>query len=241
MLALKKKFLFVHIPKVAGQSIEKTLMAIFDDLPERNELLLKPNLNPLKGPPRLAHLTAQEYIRCGYIDQASFDNIYKFAFVRNPWERLVSEFNYRKSLGLEKYQCSFRRFVMDGFPTKFDDDYVNARDLFRHVIPQSSFLFDKDGELLVDFIGRFERLQADFSIVCKKLGVEETELMRENITKLQKSNSFFAWLANRFIKDTSKDIKQHYSQYYDNETEQKVAELYRQDIVNFGYTFEAQN
>lgn len=224
--------LFVHIPKTAGQSIEQVFLDL-NDLTWANEdraqLLLRPNTDPSAGPPRLAHLTASEYLQYGYVQQQAFDKTFKFAFVRNPWSRLVSEYRYKHS---EKYD--FRSFVLEHFPTKTDDKHSSGADNYRHVVPQVDFLLDKDGQLLVDFVGRFENLQADFDTVCEKLGIPAERLSRRNSSNALENSVSQTTFA------TANANSSHYSSFYDEETRAFVAQYYAADIERFGYQFKKQ-
>jgi len=241
MISHQDKCLFVHIPKAAGQSVESVFVERAGlTWQTRESLLLRPNKQPELGPPRLAHLTASEYVDLGYISADEFSDYFKFSFVRNPWARLVSEYNYRRGLGDKGYQCDFKTFLFQGFPTAQCDDYTCGQDYFRHVIPQWQFLFDDKGMQLVDFIGKFESLQSDFDTVCQKLGLAPITLPHKNKTlttgikqKLQQKlkQKLKQWLAI----DNSKP---HYSYYYDAESVAFVRDLYQKDIELFGYSFE---
>lgn len=100
MISRKHRVIFVRIPKTAGQSIGQTFL---DDLglgwDQRGALLLRPNADPAKGPTALAHLYADEHVRLGHVGQAEFDSYYKFAAVRNPYGRLLSESRCRTRSG----------------------------------------------------------------------------------------------------------------------------------------------
>ena len=210
MISEKFQCIFIHIPKVAGQSIESFFLNKHNlSWDNRAPLLLKFNPDPQQGPERLAHLKAAEYLDYGYINKYHFDQYFKFSFVRNPWSRLVSEYRYRA----HHQTIAFKDFVMHSLPTK--SDYTDS---YRHIIPQYDFLYNTDGKLLIDFVGRFESLQKDFDDVCSQLGIADSILPHMNA-----SNHF---------------NKNHYTQYYDAETIEIVGQMYAKDIETFRYSFE---
>ena len=139
---------------------------------------------------------------------------FKFTFVRNPWDRLVSAYHYlrrghpiSKIAGIVAESPGFTDFVK----TRLRDPLV-AADV--HLRPQCSFLLDEAGRLSVDFLGRFETLERDFSTVARRLRLDRT-LPRRNTSAHPDSQ-----------------------RCYDEESRAIVAEVYRQDIELFGYRFD---
>ncbi|WDE00533.1 sulfotransferase family 2 domain-containing protein [Thalassomonas actiniarum] len=229
MISTFDQCLFVHIPKVAGQSIESAFLARAGlSWQQREAFLLRPNKDPALGPPRLAHLTALEYLELGYLEPEVFTRLFKFSFVRNPWDRLVSEYTYRQ------YKMSFKDFLFRGFPTVKDDDYALSQDLYRHVLPQHYFLYDQEGKLLVDFVGKFENLQQDFARVSEIITGQVLPLPHKNETPASGAR---AVLSRLFKQKKKKTTKPHYREYYDEESRAFVADLYQQDIALFDYQF----
>ena len=221
--------IFVHIPKTAGRSVEMFFMNKLkldrDNDEDRAQLLINDNSDPAKGTEKLSHLSALEYVQCGHITQQDFSGYYKFSFVRNPWARLVSEYRYRNFLSHK----SFKDFVMNKLPEPgWDDKY-------RHIMPQTGMLYDKAGNLLVDFVGKFERLQQDFDQVCKQLGFEHSGLSHVNSSD-KKSRELRRKVRN-FLRRNGEDKLRNYVDFYDTETRETVSQLYRADIKNFGYSF----
>ncbi len=220
--------LFVHIPKTAGKSIESFFLGLLGlSWEQRAALLLRPNDDPARGPERLAHLTAAEYVTLGHLEQEQFEQAYRFSFVRNPWARLVSEYRYRRHY----LRFGFREFVSAHWPAK------DMSDAYRHVIPQSEFLYTPDGELLVEFVGRYENLQHDFAMVCSRLGLEPAPLphVRDPAgVSLSLAERLRDWLGVR-----REPAHRHYTDYYDADTRDRVAEIYARDIGLFNYEFGA--
>ncbi len=221
--------IFVHIPKAAGRSVEMYFMNRLnldrENEAHREQMLLNDNDDPARGTEKLSHLSAAEYVSCGHISQQDFDRYYKFSFVRNPWSRLVSEYRYRSFLSHK----SFKDFVMNKLPNPgWDDKY-------RHVMPQTEMLYDDNGHLLVDFVGKFETLQQDFNQVCEQLGFAESRL--PHINSSDKKSRDLRRKARNILHRNKESGLQKYTEFYDTETREFVSELYRTDIENFDYSF----
>lgn len=226
MLSNKYKSLFIHIPKTGGQSIEHFFLDLHNlDWKTRENLLLKYNKIKELGPERLAHMTAHEYHALGYISKSDFKIFFKFAFVRNPYSRLVSEYLYAPY----SRNMTFKNFVKNGMPIK--DNYS---DEYRHVMPQYKYVSDHDGKLIVDFIGKFENFQNDFDKVCTILKITNSKLPHVNSSK--KALGLKANIKKIFFKPIT--YFEDYTQYYDNELKDIIAEVYSKDLDKFGYTFE---
>ena len=220
---------FVHIPKTAGRSIEMFFMNKLnldrENDEHRAQLLITDNDDPAKGTEKLSHLSATEYVECGHITQQDFSRFYKFSFVRNPWARLVSEYRYRNFLSHK----NFKDFVVHKLPSPGRDDK------YRHIMPQTAMLCDDDGRLLVDFVGKFESLQQDFKKVCEHLGFEDSSLPHVNSSD-KKSRELRRKIRNFLHRNDESELR-HYVDFYDADTREYVADLYRADIENFSYSF----
>lgn len=217
MISHHHKCIFIHIPKNAGQSIEHVFLRLLGlNWDTRAPLLLRQNDRPELGPPRLAHLKWHEYVDCQYVPQEMFESYFKFAFVRNPWARVVSMYKY---LGYRE-KLAFKDFLMGPFKAAF-----HSRDGW-FLGPQSDYIYSDDGTLQVDFVGRFETLQDDFKTVCRKLGIEETQLPHVNRSAQAKDPA-----------PNSGAGPKSYQDLYDQESIDCVAALYQRDVERLGYDF----
>lgn len=159
------------------------------------------------------HVTAQDVRRRFGGDL--WKELFTFSFVRNPWDRFLSLYFYRKNCG-ELPNISFKDYArqLDAPRYKGHGLYVDPA----YYYSMSDFLLDQDGRLLVNFVGRYENRENDLKVVADRLGVEFSGL------HLQKT----------------KNKKQHYSEYYDEETRALVGRVYQLDISFFGYEFESR-
>jgi hypothetical protein len=211
------KCVFVHVPKCAGQSIERFFLTrVGLDWEQRAPLLLRPNDNPDLGPPRLAHLKAHEYVDKKWMTPLQFASYFKFAFVRNPWDRTASFYRF---LGYDR-RCSFGRFVRFHLPR-----LLEKKAWF--LCPQVDYLFDQEDRLLVDFVGRFEQLSDDFRMVCRQLDIAASPLPHVNDSR-HGLQDVTRWLRRR---------PKPYRDMFDSRSRTVVARLYSADIDAFKYGF----
>lgn len=142
------------------------------------------------------------------IGRGLFDSYFKFGFVRNPWERAVSL--YERGEGIQMHdRMSFEEFI-DWM--QFSSSTCIHPPVHRH---QFDWFVDPSGNILVDFIGRFEDLRENWAFVCRRLGIHKPLPH-----------------ANQNPRRTK-----HYTEYYTPRTRQIIAERFRVDIEYFGYQF----
>jgi chondroitin 4-sulfotransferase 11 len=199
VISHKHKFIFVHIPKCAGTSIENLFT------PDVNWWLRKTNLGSEQ------HLTIGEMKRINKYNE-HLSTYFKFSVIRNPWSRFLSAYKFAKN-GFRKTRCSFKEFCLN--TQKNCPQKGPHKPYYRYIKTQQfDYLCDGSGEIVVDFICKLENLQEDFNIICDKIGIPRKQLPHTNKSK-----------------------HKHYTEYYDEETRQIVAEKYKKDIEYFGYEF----
>lgn len=189
---------FIHVPKAAGTSISLALYGAFT-----------------------GHPTAADVNRFALPDVRSLP---RFAVTRNPWERLVSSYRFvRRGKGAggdhqvavarpEQYAIaefdSFRTFVHDWLAHQ---DVRKLDPVFR---PQSEFVCDPAGRVLVDHVGRLDDLAPTFDFIRYRAGLEL------NIGQSNRSGE-----------------PVHYRQLYTPELASLVGDIYGEDVERFGYRF----
>lgn len=198
IISHKHKFITIDIPKTGTTSINHSLLPLLDvedtfSYPNFRLQKIQTKAKPTQDSMR--HLTYSEIIS----NFLNVKNYFKFCFVRNPWDRVLSFYLFKKHNAANKipHDMSFEHFLLSNSAEHFSDQY--------------SYI-DGFGDFL--FVGRFENLQQDFNTVSNKIGIPNQQLPHLNKTR-----------------------RKHYTEYYDEETKQIVAEKYAKDIEYFGYKF----
>jgi len=216
LLSLRHKFLFVHIAKTGGTSVRAALRDCKWTDPYRIPLFLCSRISALtrhrlgcKLPRHAKAIAAYEML-----PRELFDELFKFAFVRNPWDLQVSSYHHIRRerphllTGMDDFE-TFLRWKLDP-----DHKYHYIIDTANEL--QSDYVMDLHGNIIVDYIGRYERLEDDFSEVCNRIGIRPRRLPRKRQAKDRTS----------------------YQAYYTDDTAQLIAKYFERDIEMFGYSFD---
>ena len=196
MINHKLKLIFIHIPKTGGISISNRFF------------------NSIQG----NHQIPQHKIYKRY-----WNKYFKFTFVRNPWDRLVSGYffsiTFTESRGhlpkqgehIKNNCANFTDFVM---LMNKDRQKFFFNPAFR---PQRRWLNLPEGLKPYDFIGRFEHMNRDVNILWTKIFGEAKPFILEKLnTTLNRKN---------------------YQSYYTEETKQIVTDMYKEEIMKLNYKF----
>ncbi len=175
--------------------------------------------NPEVDFTNVEHRSALAFIESEVFTQEWFDGCYRFAFVRNSWDRLVSLWEYLRSFRLRRKQRPSNRFLLD-----FGDfvrevcsrsryvrplDHKNVRDLNQ---ANSQLEWLKWG---IDFVGRFENLHEDWRRLCNEIEMPHYPLEHFGATS-----------------------RRDFRSYYTIDLRRRVAEFYAEEIERFDFKFD---
>ena len=184
MINHEHKFIFIHIPKCAGMSIGKTLTELTKPKNDEPHYGTKWNYSGFK-------------IHHNRFDEQMWKDYFVFTFIREPKDRLYSQYTYRNFLYYHDYEYAVKNmrelFIQQyGFKAPHTHrtnetirDISNYYGEWIHYPSQIEFLQGKfsddiDKQPYLDFIGRYETLQEDFDYVCEKIGLPKTKLPHSN-------------------------------------------------------------
>lgn len=217
ILSNRYKFLYVHIAKTGGTSVRASLMSLRWRDPYYFAQWICSRLSGLTGHRIASKLPRHSKIVCAQemLPQEFFKSLYKFAFVRNPWDLQVSSYHHLKRErpflleGRESFEA-FTRWKLD--PARPYQYHLDTA-----ITPMTDYLVDLHGNLLTDYIGRYERLHDDWAHICKHLGIPHRPLPHE-----------------RKATDRRKD----YRSYYSDDLAQLVGDYFKRDVELLGYRFD---
>lgn len=203
-------FVFVHIPRTGGTSVENALCRHLLGRPL--EALSTAEAGMWKLPCEGSvhqHCDLREYeqsLGCEVVEKA-----FVFSFVRNPWDLVLSEIRY-----FRKYHGGM--FQGGSWKERIAELLAHEAKVWGHdFMPQVRYLKGVSGRVC-DFVGRFEELGTHFAEVCGRLGLPSLPLEK--------------------VLPTVGEDTPHYSECYDEESMRWVGERYAEDIAAFGYEFE---
>jgi Sulfotransferase family len=203
ILSESHNFIFVHIHKTAGEAIT---LALLPHLGPKDFAL---GATPLGNVRNLyyerkhgisKHSSASEIRE--YVDAENWNRFFVFSFVRHPFERARSLYKYFAMMSERRNEKNLRNmlyripFLKDSDPLKWPGlQAYSETSSFSEFIRHPSFhqdpgshcqcdmLLDENGNMLADFVGHFDRLEADFAHVATRIGLSQVTLPKYNISK----------------------------------------------------------
>ncbi len=201
------RFVFFAIPKTATHTIRQALTPLMEGDDWEQQVLFGEKVAPIPeiAEIRHGHISVSQ-IR-PHLTSSQWQSYFKFAFVRNPFDRYVSTcfFLHRNTPGFAQGAVPFMKqaILRPGF---------RQRILVR---PQSHLLGDGNDRIGVDYVGRYESLQESFDHICRQIGAAKIDLGKKNTSK-----------------------HKNYTEYYDEQLRQRVADFYAPDFENFDYSLD---
>jgi hypothetical protein len=214
-----KKTIFIHIPKTAGSYLAKILADNYGfknyylHRPDHREfcggldLSVKRHENKIHGT-LMYYKTSPELNRQMGMNEEKWRTYYKFCFVRNPYERIVSGWKY-----CNKYKIAFENFLNIGWR-------ANSFDYWHVFMPQVRHLINEKGVIDCDFIGYYENLEVDLKKVLNKMGFEVVHV---------------PFIKNKTEHKTYTEYYGHDDKNKNNEIYNTVRKIYSEDFAHLKY------
>lgn len=167
----RNKFIFLHIPRCAGTSIEKqfslrTVHNCFGVVQSADQVIT------------LHHLTGQDLLAAGVVDTDTFTSYFKFTIIRDPFERMASDYLWQQQFDVHG---EFEGLSFTGFLEKAEQIMKQGRyfeklhyDHFRPMVDYCYF----NGQLMVDDILLIDSLDQDLARIGERIG--SSSMLHEN-------------------------------------------------------------
>jgi hypothetical protein len=217
MVVNELKLIFVHIPKCAGVSLTHGLIkAVTGEHTEGQIGHLDGRFKKQFAISNIQkHRQAKDMVKEFDVSNAKWKQYFKFAIVRNPWDRIVSEYAWRHSLGKRLPPKNFSDFITYCSRRIYDPLNVSNDIYWPHAQTQWSFCDDGHDNMIVDTILKFEEMDKNIQYLSEKFDID----LASNITQRNSSDH------------------DHYRTYYNERDRKRVEHLYKKDIMEFGYEF----
>lgn len=192
------RYIFFAIPKTGTHSVRQALRLHMGEQDLEQVLLFEGKRFPFPefADIRHGHISTRQ-IRPVLGDE-TFNSYFKFAFVRNPFDRFVSYCAFM-SRGSNVFQVE---------PLRYMKYVIRELKPMDHLLyqPQYQMVTNEAGELDVDFIGRNETMQASYDQVCARVGIPAASLGRVNASKHRPWQEYYdrdlvGWVSDLYRRD----------------------------------------
>jgi chondroitin 4-sulfotransferase 11 len=185
-----KDCIFVWIPKSAGSSFMRLLEEIGGIKIVTIEGIR--HLRPNNGIYSFGHISLMELVGAGFISSDYFHRAFKFTIVRNPYDRAVSLFEYLKKMGNLPPTTTFSIFCQYLKASAFEPVGLYNHKNLNQLNPQVDWLKGEDGNIMCDYIGKFEDLSRVVLDVSNALDVKLGPLEKSNTSNRKKTEDYYS-------------------------------------------------
>lgn len=205
-----QKFIFIHIEKNAGTSITRTL----DNYMTYKDLILGcspfgEGIQPFYKEKYGVNKHSNAIDVKSLVGKQVWNDYFSFSFVRNPWDRVVSLYTWCRNSKHKLPICQ------EAINSKSFSDFIKSK-CFSELPQQLDYISDTEGNIIVNFVGRQEFVQRDFSYICGKIGIDNLDLHAANSSNRNKS----------------------YQDYYNNDRDIEIIHSkFFSDVQAFNYRF----
>ena len=176
------KFIFVAIPKTGTHSVRQALRQHLGahDIEQVGLFVKKQFPIPELAKLQHGHLSLQQ-VR-PYLRPEEWDSFFKFAFVRNPFDRFVSFCAF-----ITRAQGAFERDPKETMRRMLEQPPLHNI-LFQ---PQNGQVTGPDGNLLTNYVGRVEQMQQSYDEICETIGIPTAQLEQVNASSRRDYREYY--------------------------------------------------
>ena len=213
IISHEHKFIYIAIPKTGSRTVTRRLIKYAENKISNN-----------KKSPYYRHGSAKELKKQFEKEGWDWDSYYKFTFVRNPWDRVLSMYSYIRMLS-DQYVSRTGKYApgacltqqaenvmrqgerFERFIRRYNtfEKSIDAGVIFSYISSQLDYINDEKGERIIDFVGRIENFQEDYDYVCGKIGIPKKRLMHLNKTQHKKKEDCYSEKAKEIVANKFED------------------------------------
>ena len=207
----RHRFIFFAVPRTGSHAVRTALAPSLGPEDWQQEGLLTGARSPLPPLGRIGHGHISLRLARPHLPEAVWRTYFKFAFVRDPYDRFVSAcaMMNKGNAAYAGHETAVMKYTLTSLRGA-----VSAASFRKLMLaqPQAGLLVDESGRIGVDFVGRYEDIQESFAQVCRRIGIPPQPLPVVNAAS-----------------------HRPYREYYDDELRRLVTSFYRRDFELLGY------